>query len=438
MTFDAEAAPGGMTPDQSRLTRHYLVVHGLRWLPTGLLIPIMVLLFTSRGFSLTEFGVLGTVMGATTFLLEVPTGGLADTLGRRKVLLTAAAFVVLSEGLLVVVALSPDRPSFALVLAAMVAMGVYRALESGPLDAWYVDGMHDLDGHEQVEVGLGRAGTVTGFGIATGSLGSGGIMAWDPVAGVEPMAVVLAVSIALVVAHTASIVVLMDDPRTTRGRAALVASLREVPAVLATTARLVRTSGVLALLLVVEATWSVGMVAFENLFPVRLETLAGSTETAAALLGPVGAAAWCASGLAAGLVTRLSRRIGAYRAAMLLRVVQATTITVMGLLAGVAGVVAAYIGTYAAHGASAPVHYGLLHRQVGADQRTTVLSLNSMAAFAAFSVAGIAIGALADTATVPAAMLACAAVTGLGALAYALAAQRDPTAGRPPTAAEAA
>lgn len=437
MRPDAEPGPGGLSPDQSRLTRHYLVMHGLRWLPTGLLIPIMVLLFTSRGFSLTEFGVLGTVLGATTFLLEVPTGGLADTLGRRKVLLTGAAFSLLSEGLLVVVALSPERPSFTLVMAAMVAMGVYRALESGPLDAWYVDAMHDLDGHEQVEAGLGRAGTVTGFGIATGSLASGGLMAWDPVVGVDPMAVVLAVSILLVVAHTATIAVLMDDPRTTRGKDALLASVREVPAVMASTTRLVRASGVLALLLVVEATWSVGMVAFENLFPVRLEELAGSTDTAAALLGPVGAAAWGASGLAAGLVTRLSRRIGTYRAAMLLRLVQATTITVMGLLAGVAGVVAAYIGTYAAHGASAPVHYSLLHRQVGADQRTTVLSLNSMAAFAAFSVAGIAIGALADTTTVSAAMLVCAVVTGLGTLAYFLAARRDPTAGRPAAPAEA-
>lgn len=43
--------------------RRYLVLTVLRWLPTGLLIPVMVLLLTERGFSLGAIGAIGAVQG---------------------------------------------------------------------------------------------------------------------------------------------------------------------------------------------------------------------------------------------------------------------------------------------------------------------------------------------------------------------------------------
>lgn len=411
-------------------TRRYLVMEGLRWLPTGLFIPILVLLFTGRGFSLTEFGIVGTIMATTTFLLELPTGGLADALGRRRVLLLACGFLLFSKGLLFTVAASTGKPAWAVVAVASVALGVYRALESGPLGAWYVDAVHAIDANADVEAGLGKAGTVTGFAIAIGSLASGAIMAWDPIPTLDPMAVVMAVSISLVLVQMLSLTLLMTEVRPPLGPQALLDSVRTVPAVITETVSLVRAGRVLVLLLVVEATWSVGMVAIENLFPVRLADLVGSTDGAAALLGPVSAAGWAASGVGAFLVVHLSRRLGPYRTGALLRLVQAAFILAMGMVAGVAGVIAAFIATYLVHGASGPVHLNLVHRQVDAAHRTTALSLNSMIAFATFSVAGIAIGAVADRASVTVAMVTCAVAAALGSIAYLAARRADPTDGR--------
>ncbi|MBY5162417.1 MFS transporter [Salsipaludibacter albus] len=414
------------------LTRRLLVLDGLRWLPTGLFIPILVLLFTERGLSLTEFGIVGTIMATTTFLLELPTGGLADALGRRRVLVTACGFLLVSKAAMFTIALSDTRPSWLLITLASVTMGIYRALESGPLASWYVDAVHAIDPTADVEGGLGKQGAVTGFAIATGSLLAGGIIAWDPVAGVDPMAVVIGVSWTLVVVQIVSIALLMAEVREPLGPAVLAGSIRQVPSVMAQTVALVRTSRVLALLLVVEATWSVGMVAFENLFPVRLADVVGSTDDAAALLGPVAAVAWAASGAGAGLVVRLSRRLGPYRTGALLRLVQATFIVGMGVLAGTVGIVVAFVATYFVHGASGPIHLNLVHRQVDADHRATALSLNSMVAFAAFSASGIAIGAIADQVSVPVAMAVCATVTALGSLGYVAARRHDPTGGRGP------
>ena len=63
-------------------------LHGLRWLPVGLLIPVMILLGLDRGLTLSQLGLVAAAQGFVVFGLELPTGGLADAIGRRRVLLS--------------------------------------------------------------------------------------------------------------------------------------------------------------------------------------------------------------------------------------------------------------------------------------------------------------------------------------------------------------
>ena len=113
--------------------RRYLVLVGLRWLPTGLLIPVTVLLALSRGLSLTEIGLIFSIQGLVVLALELPTGGLSDALGRRPVLILASVVGLLSLGVLYV------ADSVALFALATLLQGTFRALDSGPLESWYVD-----------------------------------------------------------------------------------------------------------------------------------------------------------------------------------------------------------------------------------------------------------------------------------------------------------
>ena len=114
----------------------------------------------------------------------------------------------------------------------------------------------------------------------------------------------------------------------------------------------------------------------------------------------------------------LIRWIGAAPAAALLRILQGATVVGMGLLAGPVGVLVAYFACYAVHGASNPLHMGLLHRQVDGPYRTSVLSLNSMVAAPGFALGGIALTALAGAATVGTAMLVGAVVLAVAAPLY--------------------
>ena len=64
--------------------------------------------------------------------------------------------------------------------AVTLLQGVYRALDSGPLEAWYVDATLAADPDAEIEKGLSAGATVLSVAIAIGALLSGGLVALDP------------------------------------------------------------------------------------------------------------------------------------------------------------------------------------------------------------------------------------------------------------------
>ncbi|MFG1803959.1 MFS transporter [Micromonospora carbonacea] len=405
----------------------YLVLHGLRWLPTGLLIPVMILLMQERGLSLSQIGIAFTAQGLVVLALELPTGGMADALGRRPVLVAATALNLASLALFAV------ADSLALFVLVFALQGIYRALDSGPLESWYVDATLAADPAAEYERGLGLGGTVAGVAIAGGALLSGGLITLGPLGPVSALTVpVLAAVVAQAVA-LAALLALLVEVRPGRGAGALRASVAEAPRMVRQAFGLLRRSRVLLALVAVELFWGFGMVTFESLLPVRLAEVVGDPERAAALLGPASSAAWLASAAGAALTPLLLRWPGAAPGAALLRVGQGATVVAMGLFAGPVGVLVAYLACYTVHGASNPLHLGLLHRQVDGPYRTSVLSLNSMMAQPAGALGAVALTALAERASVSTAMLVGAVVLAAAAPLYlpAWRAARTPAAAGP-------
>lgn len=407
--------------DTKTINRRFLILRGLRWLPTGLMIPVFVLFFTERGFTLGEIGLITAVQGFTVLLLELPTGGLADALGRRRVLLGATLVEVLS---VTVIILATD--SMLLAGLGFFLQGIYRALESGPLDSWYVDALHETDPNADIEKGMGRSGTVLGLTIAAGSFAAGPLVTLATSIGfTEPLMLPLLVGMGFRIVEFGVMFALMTEIRPALGVAEIRKSVADVPRIIGEALGVVRASVVIALIVLVELFWGFGMATFEIFPPVRLETILGGAESAGAVMGPAAAAAWAASALGAAVVTRLSRRMGPYRAGALLRLLQGVAVVGIGAFTGLAGVLTAYLVTYLIHGASNPIHLALLHRRVDSSHRTTLLSVNSMMGLTAGALGGIALGAAADAISVPAAIYIGAAVLAVGALPYLFARRRD-------------
>ena len=100
---------------------------------------------------------------------------------------------------------------------ATALQGFYRALDSGPLEAWYVDARLAAAPGTRLERGL-SAGSVAGnTAIGTGALLSGGLVDRRPVPGLEPLAVPLLVALALNVVSLVAIVGLVTEARGSRG-----------------------------------------------------------------------------------------------------------------------------------------------------------------------------------------------------------------------------
>ena len=371
------------------LMGRFLALTTLRWLPVGLLVPVLVLLPLERGLALAEVGTAYAVQGFVVLALELPSGAFADSWGRRPVMLLSAVTATASYGVLLV------ADSFGWLVAFAVLQGVHRALDSGPLEAWYVDAAHAIDPAARIDRAMGAQGVAVGTGVAVGAVTSAVLVATDVVPGMDALVVPVLAALTLQVAGLLAVALLMTEQRPSRA-VGLLPSLRATPRAVVDGVRLMRGSRVLLALLAVELFWGFGMVTFESLLPVRLSQVGGGSEAAATITGPAAAAAWFASALGAGLASTLAGRLGTAPAAALLRVLQGICVVLLGVLGGVAGLLTAYLACYVTHGTSNALHNTLLHRQVGADTRATVLSLSSMFAQPAGSLGLIVLTGLAD------------------------------------------
>ncbi len=301
-------------------------------------------------------------------LLELPTGGLSDSLGRRPTLLLAYVFAVAGLAALYV------AESVGGFVLATALTAIFRALDSGPLEAWYVDATHAVDPDAHIESGLAAGSTVLSLGIAFGALLSGALVALDPLPAVETLALPVLLALGLAILNLLMVLLLLSETGRASGVRAVASSVRAVPATVREALMLLRRSRVLPAVVAVELFWGFAIVAFESLFPIRLAEVVGGTTEAAALMGPTSSGAWFAAAAGAAVIAFVSRRIGVARAAMAMRILQGLTIVAMGLLAGVVGLITAYLACYMTHGASNPLHSTLLHREVDAAHRTTVVS----------------------------------------------------------------
>lgn len=409
------AAPTTAPLTARQALRVLLLLTFTRWFPVGLVIGVTTLLALERGMTLAQLGVILSMQGFVVLALELPTGGFADALGRRP-LLVASSVVALVSALVFVLA-----QTFAAFCVALLLQGVFRALDSGPLESWYVDTAQADDPDVPVEQGLARAGTVLGVAIALGAVVSGCVIAWRPVRALTALENAYWLSIVLVVVNLVATLVLLREPSThvdARGLRRALDSAREAPRVVVAGVRLLGRNGVLRALVLVEVFWSVGMIAFETFMPVRLSELVGGETEAGALMGPVSAAAWGLFAAGSAAAALAARRVGVTWTAIASRVLQGGFVVVMALMTGPVGLVTAFFVVYSLHGTAGPVHSTLLHRQADAANRTTVLSVNSMVAGGCYSLGLLVLGPLAEATSTATGILVAGAFSVLGALCY--------------------
>ena len=102
--------------------------------------PVFMVMFLRYGITLEQFGLLNAVWAVVIVLLEVPSGALADILG-RKALLVAAAIMMTLEMLLLAVVPIGSSWIFPALLPNRILSGAAEAFASGDEEAFAVDSL---------------------------------------------------------------------------------------------------------------------------------------------------------------------------------------------------------------------------------------------------------------------------------------------------------
>jgi len=261
--------------DGRRVLRTYLVNQTVHWFIVGLTFPVLVLLLMEKGLDIAQAGMAMAAYSATIILLELPTGGLADSIGRKRTYLVAIA-IQMAGGLALL--LSFDLLT---VVAATVVMGTARAFSSGSMEAWFVDEYKRAEPDGNLQRALARAGVFIPLGLGLGSLVGGVIPslsgAWAGVLplGTYDMNLVLMEGM-MVVQLILTLALVQED---LAGRSGSIrAGLGRFPEVLSTSFQHgVRNRTVLVLLLA-SLLFGVALSSIELLWQPRVSDLLGTTE----------------------------------------------------------------------------------------------------------------------------------------------------------------
>jgi MFS family permease len=102
--------------------------------------PVFMVMFLDFGITLEQFGILNAVWAAAIVALEVPSGALADLVGRRRLLVASAGMMVVEMLLLCLVPV-PSGWVFPALLLNRIVSGVAEAFASGADEALAYDSL---------------------------------------------------------------------------------------------------------------------------------------------------------------------------------------------------------------------------------------------------------------------------------------------------------
>jgi MFS family permease len=390
--------------DARTARRRFVAVNFLFWFPTGLYVPVQVLLLADRGVSVATIAALFAVHSLTAAGLELPTGGLSDVIGRRAVL---AASGVLSVVALAMTALATAPWGFAL---ARVLMGAGRALNRGPAEAWYVDTVHaDLGPEADLRDGLARGSAASSVALALGTV-LGGFGPWllglGPDLGaslqrataghVTPLSVPLLVGALCCTGYVVHVLFALPEPP--RPPAGLRAVLADVPRTARAGIRLATRDVMVRRIMLTMAAAGSALGVVELLTPSRAAAVTGAASSGAVLYAVLACAGFCATALGNRLAPWAARITGSGERAVLLG--EATALLGLSVLAAtaatrtVAPAVTGYLLVYVGLGLASPCLNDFLHRRTDSSGRATALSVQSLALQLAGALSGLVAGAL--------------------------------------------
>ncbi len=380
------------------IQRTYYLIIVLFWLAVSLPMALMIILAQERGANLFQIGLLMGLYSLTVVLLELPTGGLADAIGRKKVAMLAYGFM-LGGGLVYLFAFS-----FSAFLLALVLNGIARALSSGALDAWFIDSLQAADPGIDIQPSLAKAGTVTLFALACGTLLGGVIprlftgLPAEGTAVITPFSTTILFSIAVNILLLVVTAVFVQEIRPADAKERWQDGFRQTPKIVREAIELSRHNRTLVLLLGTTVSAGLTLAALETFWQPHFSGLlgnnAGNSLYYSLILGGNFVLGMVGNMLSTPLSKLMKKRYGLVAA--LFQAVRGIVLILLAMQTAVLPAALLFWGVYLTMGIVNSPHETLVNREIPAGRRSTMLSVQSLAAYTGGILGSMILGLIAQ------------------------------------------
>ena len=373
-------------PSPDSIRRTYLLLLLGNTLAASLIWGINTIFLLDAGLSNFEAFAANAFFTAGMVIFEVPTGVVADTIGRRVSYLLGT--LTLAATTLLYVLLWQVEASFWAWALVSVGLGLGFTFFSGAVEAWLVDALHATGYTGSLEAVFGRGQVVMGVAMLTGSV-AGGAIAQATNLGVPFVLRGVILGVMFVFAFVA-----MRDVGFTPGRRdGVVKGVRRITG--ASIEYGWRVPAVKWVMLASPFTAGVGIYAFYALQPYLLE-LWGDPEAygIAGLVAAIVAGAQIAGGLFAPRLRRLFRkRTSALQVSI---ATSALSLALIGVVQTFWAVLALIVVWALVFAASTPIRQAYVNGLIPSQQRATILSFDSLMGSSGGVVIQPALGRAAD------------------------------------------
>ena len=161
----------GALPDRRSIVRTYMVLSGLYTLAASVIWGVNTLFLLDAGLSIGQVFVVNAVFSAGMVIFELPTGVVADTMGRRVSYLLSV--VVLGVTTLLYLAMAQAGGGVVALALVSALMGRGFTFYSGALEAWLVDALGAVGDDGGLDHVFARSSQVTGAAMLVGTTSGG-------------------------------------------------------------------------------------------------------------------------------------------------------------------------------------------------------------------------------------------------------------------------
>ena len=353
--------------NKQQLLKIFIINQTFHWFIVGIMVPVIALFQLEKGLNLFQIGISMAIYSGTVVILELPTGGLSDTIGRKKIYLIS---LMINFGAAFVLLIAQD---FQGIILGFLLFGMARAFSSGSMDAWFVDEFHLIDPKGNLQEGL-AAGSLLG-GFLPMSLGK--VTNQIPKLGTYSSNLIAILFFVIIQYLLTSKLIIEEIPP--ERKSDFISGFKLLPEVLSTSIQYGIKNNIIFLLLLSTFAWGVGFSGLETFWQPQVKNILGS-DSQTWIFGALTAGYFFAGSLGNVLITPLCKLFkNNYSLVLfLIRLFMGVLFFILALQNKIAGFTIFYLTLFLYNGMNNAPHATIFNYQIPSEKRSTLLSFESL------------------------------------------------------------